>query len=356
MSAERQIIDLHSHWFSKQVLELLSARSVPPRIVTQPGGLAMQLSGHDAPARQMQLSDQWFDIQARLDHLDEHGIVHQLISWPTTLGVDVALGPDETLPLWSLYNDDLGGLVNQYPDRFSGVAALSTVDIEWSVRELRRAHEELGLIGGVLPVGSVASVEAAQRFVPVFEVAQELGSHLYLHTGYANAAVPGQPLQREHGDNAPIRSFVETSAHFAHAVVTLAYSDLFDVYPDITFQIAMLGGSGLIALIAEQVLLAPERLGEFDMAKRFGRIYLDTGAAGRGSEAIGLATRVFGASQIVFGTDLGPFASVEGVIANVESAPITEADRQLIYFDTAERLLDRPGGRPIAAAVTQRQG
>ncbi len=341
MPAERRIIDLHAHWFSERVTEILTARSLPPRIVRDALGATMQNGGGGLPGRELRLSDQWFDLDLRRRHLDDHGIVHQLLSWPTTLGVDAVLGPDETLPLWEAYNDDLSELVSSDPGRFSGVAVLSTSDIEWSVRELRRAHTELGLIGAVLPVGSVVSLEAAQQLAPVFEVAQEFGSHFYLHTGYANPSLSGQPAIPVHDDLGQLRWIVDTAAHFAQAVLTLAFSDFFDRYPDINFQIAMLGGSGLIALAAEQIAISAERLGEYDIHERFRRIYLDTGAAGRGSEAIGLATRVFGASQIVFGTDLGPFPSVEGVIANVEAAPITDADRDLILEGNAQRLLGR---------------
>ncbi|HEX3804310.1 MAG TPA: amidohydrolase family protein [Solirubrobacteraceae bacterium] len=342
MSTDRQIIDLHAHWFPERVLRALEARRTAPRLLRQQdGALAIDLAGAGLPARQLGLNEQWYDLDARIRQLDEHGIVHQLLSWPTTLGIDVALGPEETLPLWTLYNDDLSELVRAHPDRFSGVAVLSTSDIDWSVRELVRAHEELGLIGGVLPIGSVASLEAARQFAPVFEVANELGSHIYFHTGYANPSLPGQPQPPAHSDLQPIRWVADTAWHFAQSVVTLAFSEFFNAYPNLNFQIAMLGGSGLIALVAEQVSISAERMGAWDLGERFRRIYLDTGAAGRGSEAIGLATRVFGASQILFGTDLGPFPSVGGTIANVEAAPISDADRELIFAGNAQRLLGR---------------
>lgn len=345
MPADR--IDLHAHWFSERTIRWLSARPVPPRLVAG----ALELAGGGAPGRRLQLNEQWTDTAARLAHLDEHGISRQLLSWPTTLGIDVALGPDDTLPLWELYNDDLSELVRSHPDRFSGVAVLSTADIAWSARELRRAHAELGLIGAVLPVGAVVSLEAAQHFAPVFEVAQEFGSHLYLHTGYANAALPGQPAIPRHNDLAAIRGTVDTAAHFAQSVLTLAFSDFFDAYPDVNFQVAMLGGSGLAALAAEQVAISAQRLGSFDIAARFRRIYLDTGAAGRGSQAIALATRVLGASQVVFGTDLGPAPTAAEVIANIEAAPVSDADREQIFSGNARRLLARHVPGLAAGAV-----
>jgi predicted TIM-barrel fold metal-dependent hydrolase len=344
MSDEGQIIDLHAHWLPESTVATLAARRDAPRIVEDaaaPSGYAIETSGTGWAAGRLLASSQWFDIRARLAQLDEAGIGHQLLSWPTTLGIDVALGPEETLPLWSNYNDELGHLVQTHPDRFSGVAVLSTADVDWSVKELRRARTELGLVGAVLPVGSVVSREAADHFAPVFEVAQELGSHIYLHTGHANAAVPGQPAPIEHADLPRIRSTVDTAAHFTQALITLAFSGFLDDYPNVTVQVAMLGGSGLIGVIAEQVALSAERFGPIDVEEAFSRIYLDTGAAGRGSEAIGLATRVFGASQIVFGTDLGPFPDARPVIENVLKAPVTATDRRAIFHENARRLLGR---------------
>lgn len=339
MSLPDGIVDLHAHWLSERAVELLAARSQPPRIVDGGSGPVLELAPGGPLSGAFPLGDAWLDVDARLRHLHAHGIGHQLISWPTTIGVDAVLGPQETVPIWAAYNEDLGALVRAHPQQFSGVAVLSTSDIEWSARELRRAHAELGLIGAVLPIGAVSSVQAAQHFAPVFAVAQELGSHLYFHTGPANPQVNGQPPHAGHADTAPIRRVIDTAAHVAQGVVTLAFTDVLDEYPDVTVQIAALGGSGLIGLVAEQVRLAAGRLGQFDVARRFRRISLDTGPAGSGSEAIGLATRVFGASQVVFGSDYGPSASVAPVIEHVAAAPITDDDRRQISSENALRIL-----------------
>jgi predicted TIM-barrel fold metal-dependent hydrolase len=342
------LIDLHSHWFSPRVVELLGARSTAPRFVTGedgrlrllragPGGVPLDASNA------FPLGTQWFDIDARLAHLDTHGVSHQLLSWPTTLGIDEALPATETTPLWGAYNDDLAALLRRHPTRFSAVAALSSSDIAWSVRELERAHDELGLIGGVLPVNGFASLTGAERFRPLFELAQRRRSHIYLHTGYANPVVPGQPPRRLHGDNAAIRGVLDTSWNFAAAAITLAFSDFLRPYPDVSVQIAMLGGSGAIALVVEQVALNANRFGVDDVHRRFRQIWFDTGAAGRGAQAIALAANVLGADRIVFGTDYAPSASVQPVIAEIERSPLSERDRNLIFSGNARKLLASHG-------------
>lgn len=333
------IIDLHSHWFSPSSVAALSAREFGPRITLEnTGQRALHRPGAGQSAAPFPLGNQWFEIERRLEHLAEVGVVHQMLSWPTTLGVDPALAAADTLPIWKAYNDELAATVRKWPRQFSGVAALSTSDIAWSVGELARAHGDLGLIGGVLPVNGFASLEAARHFAPVFAQAQRLKSHIYLHTGFAHQSVPGQPPIYLHADSLTPRAALDTAWQFASAVITLAYTDFLDAYPDVTVQIAMLGGSGVAALIAESVARS-----DTAPRSRFDRLWLDTGAAGQGPAAVGAAARVLGAERIVFGSDYAPAASIAPVIANVHAAGLSPDAERRIFFDNARGLLARHG-------------
>jgi predicted TIM-barrel fold metal-dependent hydrolase len=343
------LFDLHNHWISPAALDILSTRTVGVRYVTnergertlvRPGAPARAQLGRPPGPRGTQMFD---GPEVRLRHLDQHGVQRQLISWPTTSNVDPDLTAEEARLLWAAYNDDLSGVVQKYPTRFSGVAALSTLDIEWSAGELARAHEKLGLIGGVLPVNGFDTLEGAKAFAPIFETAQKYKSHIYLHTGYANTKIPGQPPAPAHRDSLAARSALDNLWNFTAATITLAYSGFLDAYPDVTVQVAQLGGAGGIGLVAESVRLSADRFGAGDTAGKFRRIYLDTGAAGRGPEGIALAARVFGSEQILFGTDYGAASSVVPVIENLQHSPITDQDRRKIFRDNARALLASKG-------------
>ena len=338
----RGLIDLHSHWFSPASVEILSRRTAAPRFTTNEKGekFLSRPGAGSAAAQPFPLGEQWFDIDVRLAHLDSQGVAHQLISWPTTLGVDAAIEADEARPLWAAYNDELAGVIRKHPRRFSGVATLASADPEWSARELARAHDQLGLIGGVLPVNVFATLEGAKQFAPVFAAAQKHKSHIYLHTGYGHASIPGQPPHFQHADSNGPRGTLDSIWAFAAATITFAYSGFLDAYPDVTVQIAQLGGAGGIALVAE---LARSASGKNSNPGKFDQIYLDTGAGGRGSEAIALATRVFGPERIVFGTDYAPGPSVAPVIANIEKSPLTAEQREKIFTTNARELLARKG-------------
>lgn len=349
-AARADIIDLHSHWFSPAAVDILGRREGAPRIAVTEAGLTLHRAGPGSNGVPFALGDHWFDIDARIRHLDASGVAHQLVSWPTTLGIDAVTSGDWR-PLWRAYNDDLGQLVRRHPDRFSAVAALSTHDIAWSVAELERAHEQLGLIGAVLPVNAFFSSASARALAPIFEVAQRYRSHIYLHTGYASPNVAGQPPVVEHVDNAGVRWFLDASWHFASAAATLAFGDFLSPYPDVTIQIAMLGGSGTAALVAEQVELGAARTGISNVRDRFRQIWFDTGAAGNGPAAIAAAIRVLGADRIVFGSDFAPLPALPPVIRNVLSGVSDPQEANAVFTTNARALLARFGVAQSAAVA-----
>lgn len=104
-----------------------------------------------------------------------------------------------------------------------------------------------------------------------------------------------------------------------------------------------LRSAGSIALVAEVAQQTARASGVTDIRGRFKNIYLDTGAGGRGPEAIAAAARVIGADRIILGTDYGAAASVVPVIENVERSPLTPEERKKVYFENARTLLASKG-------------
>jgi predicted TIM-barrel fold metal-dependent hydrolase len=124
-------------------------------------------------------------------------------------------------------------------------------------------------------------------------------------------------------------------------VITLALTDFLDAYPDVTVQVAMMGGA--ISYVAEQIQMAAEDAGQPVAAKRFRSVYLDTGQSGRGPRGIALAAKVFGADRILFGTDSGPTSLVGPTIASVKQAALMAEEKQQILVENGRRLLAARG-------------
>jgi predicted TIM-barrel fold metal-dependent hydrolase len=210
----------------------------------------------------------------------------------------------------------------------------------------------------VLPLDAFVSLSGARALAPIFAVAQTHKSHVFVHRGAAGADVPGQQPETgainpyfglpsaasgggraasAPGDNVQARTLLATATHLASGVVTLAFTDFLDPYPDVTVQVAMMGGA--ISYVTEQIQMAAEEGGTPLPETRLKRVYLDTGQSGRGPRGIALAAKVFGADRILFGTDSGPTASVAPTIASVRQAPIADAEKELIFRGNARRLL-----------------
>jgi len=328
------IVDWHAHWVGPRVVELLSARPSP----RPPQGAG------------------WFDIDARLKRMDEAGVQRQVLSW-VGAAFDGALTPDEARPLWRAQNDNLSAVVKKHPARFSGLASLPTANVTWAAEELERAHGELGLIGAVLPLDAFVTLAGARALAPVFAVAQKHRSHIFVHRGAAAPAIPGQHPENgatnayfglagqgganaaaaEAGDNPQARALLITAAHLATGVITLALTDFLDAYPDVSVQVAMMGGA--ISYVSEQIQMAAEEAGKPVPGQRFTRVYLDTGQSGRGPRGIALAAKVFGADRILFGSDSGPTESIVPTVESVKRAALTADEKALIFSGNAQRLL-----------------
>ena len=78
-------------------------------------------------------------------------------------------------------------------------------------------------------------------------------------------------------------------------------------------------------------------------AVRLMRIYLDTGATGRGPRGIALAAKVFGGDRILFGSDYGPWPSIEPFVAGVAAAEISADEKKLIYRENGHAILKARG-------------
>ena len=347
-------IDWHGHWIGPTVVELMSKRTTAPRyVVTDKHEVFSITRGSERPARPQESS--WFDVEERIANLDRAQVQRQVISW-VGASFEGALSPEEARPMWRAQNDDLGALVKKYPNRFSGLATLPTANAQWAAEELERAHRDLGLIGATLPLDAFITLEGARTLAPIFAVAQKNHSHIMIHRGPANSSIPGalpevgatnayfglvQPAVK--GDYPLARTTLITSTHLATGVITLALTDFLDAYPDVTVQMAMIGGS--ISFVAEQIEFAEEAGRLPSSLKKFHRIYVDTGNSGRGPRGIAMAAQVFGADRILFGSDYGPSSSIQPYIDSVQRAPISESEKQAILVQNGRALLAAKGIR-----------
>ncbi len=340
------LVDWHSHWVSPSEVRLLRARTKAPRLFDNAQGVQVMENLPTASSAANQPSP-WLlsDIETRIRHLDSVGVQRQLLSYTVANGYDATLPVEDIRPFFRALNDDLGALVRKYPDHFLGVAALPTGDPVWAAQELERAHRELGLIGGALPLNAFASLEGAKTLAPIFNVGQKFRSHFFIHRAPANPSVPGQPPIVIPEDTGRLRWSIISNSHLANGAITLGLTDFLDPWPDVTVQIVMLGGflpylldGGLTDLSGKATVK--------DSVKSLRRIFFDPGPYSRNGKWVALAAATLGADRILFGTDYGVGGGTRGDIApaikTLDEALTTEQKR-LIYVENSRSLLAAKG-------------
>jgi hypothetical protein len=184
----------------------------------------------------------------------------------------------------------------------------------------------LGSRGVILPCGAFQSVDGARRLAgPLLAQLEAGGGHLFLHPG----RWPDQPLPgpSPYPDLAHARRQIEIQTEIGEAAVTLLYSDLLELYPSITVQIANLGG--VLAMVSERIteVITGRGIAAPDLDLRAGRVVFD--CASMGPRAIELAAGVFGAGAIALGTDQPIFGLTERLEA-IAAANIGPAAQKTI--------------------------
>jgi predicted TIM-barrel fold metal-dependent hydrolase len=329
-------IDMHVHYFPEALVEAMRRRDSAPCIQVTAEGEERRLlpAGNTLPYRATEDTD----MEARLAFMDKMSVQRQVLSLGLLFGVH-CLPLEEGAPLARIFNDDLSSLCQRYPEQFSGIALLPLADMATATDELSRARSDLGLIGAILPANAFTDLAQAQKVRPLFDAAQRLGAHLFIHPGLRPDEFPprntsGKP---RFDDNALPRLALQVQANLASAMVTLLFSDFLDPYPNVTVQVANLGGT--LPMVIERMDHAAKLRTPDDPlpSSRTDRIYVD--CASLGPNAIETAVAVYGANRVVLGTDC-PIFRTDWTIDAIRGTRLGSEDRELILSGNAQALLD----------------
>ncbi len=235
-------------------------------------------------------------------------------------------------------------MIAKHPTRFLAVAALPSADPKWAATELRRAQRELKFIGGSVPLNAFATLRSARTLAPLFEEAQRLGSHLFVHRAPASSLLPDQPAVVIPEDTGFARWNLINGTHLTAAGITLGLTDFLD--PVSGRERRDRDAGRLPAAPAGHFRQRRSQQCIADPLARLRRLYLDTGPYSRTGEWVAQAVRKLGADRILFGTDYGVGGGDRGDIApSIASldAALTSAERQRIYIDNSRELLKSKG-------------
>jgi len=251
--------------------------------------------------------------------------------------------PEESLQLCRLLNDATAEVVRAHPDRFKGLATVPLQDTNAAIEELRRARDELGLVGVTVGTNVAgANVSDPQHRPFLVEVAHS-GMPVLVHPDF----VPGSRI----GDYYLV-NLVGMPHETAITMANMIFSGLFDELPNL--RVCFMHGGGA----------APAILGRWDAGWRvrpesradigkppstyLGNIYCDT--LTHSPLALTHLVEILGAENVMIGTDM-PF-DVEDADprAHLRDAPrLTDEQRRVIESVSPVRWLT--GGAPDGEAA-----
>ncbi len=322
------VVDFHNHYYPPAYLEALRIGPSAVRITTDaegnpvlhyPGDYNVAVPGHR-------------DIAFREKAIKAAGVDVQVVTL-TTPGTHVET-PDRAAALARLVNDAFAAVAKERSAHFTALATLPLNDPAASVKELRRAVEELGLKGAMLfsNVNGVALADA--RYRPLYEAADALGAVLYIH--------PTNPVGVEAMTEYWLMPLVGFPFDTTLAAAKLVMSGVADKFPRIRWVLGHLGGA--IPYIAERLDRGYHAFAECrahiarppsEYLKRF---YYDTVNFDVG--ALRLAVEFAGADHVLAGSDYPhQIGSMKAMLESIRALRLPAADEAKLLGGNARRLL-----------------
>jgi len=275
--------------------------------------------------------------EGRLREMDAVGVDVQLLTL-TTPGVELFDAATGTA-LAKRANDELSGVVKEYPDRFIGYAALAPQNPEAAADELERTVKELGFKGWKTGSNYGDSYLDERRYWPILERAEKLNVPVYLHPTFP--AIPqlrtayGIPLA-----GAPFGFGVET----AMCMMRLILSGVFDTYPKLKMILGHLGEA--LPFLMDRIdypyvkpwFLADARPKLERKPSEYLKSNVFVTTSGNYFEPAFMCTyQAMGIDRILLGTDY-PYEDPEECMQFLKGLPISQEDKDKVYSLNASQI------------------
>jgi predicted TIM-barrel fold metal-dependent hydrolase len=186
----------------------LATGQLPPAWWRSPSGESRQVGPGD-----------WVEFLQELD-------LRATVLYPTAgLAYGRIVNRDWALAATRAYNDWLYNTYLTVSPRFKGMALIPLQEPEAAVEELRRAVNELGMCGAMLPATGLSEPLGAKRYWPIYAEAERLGCCLAIHGGSHN----GMGL-----DYLNVHAGVHGLGHPFGILISFAsmlFNGIFDKYP-----------------------------------------------------------------------------------------------------------------------------
>ncbi len=219
--------------------------------------------------------------------------------------------------------------IHRHPDRFAGFAALPLQNPVAAIAELERAVTQLGFVGALINGHTNGAYLDEHPYWGIWERAEQLGVPIYLHPADSPAdqmkIYQGYPGLR----SATWNWTVETATH----ALRIICSGIFDAFPRAIMVLGHMGEA--LPYVLKRI---DDGWGGTPQSKHLQHLpsyyiknnVMITTSANCSPEALNCALSAVGTDHLLFSTDY-PYASMEHTTRFVETAPISEMDREKIF-------------------------
>lgn len=323
-----QVIDVHTHMYSRAWLELLRRKGGPNLEVRE--SVDSPDTVYYRGASFCVLEEPHFDYPARVEAMDAAGVDVAVI---TLSAPNVFWGGESTsLEAAKVCNDEFAEAQSRFPDRIRWMASLPWEYPERATEELDRACNN-GAVG-VMVLGNINGRHLVDPlFEPVWAEIDRRGLAVLVHPT-APAGIDALEL----GPYALVAStgfMVDTTV----AVSKMIFSGFFDTFPNVKLIAAHAGATlpylaGRFDQVFERTGRAKESISK-PPSEYLRHIYYDAVTYRR--EALELCVKVGGADHVMYGSDY-PFniGDMEGCLKRVNDLP--ESARDKVRGDNAKRI------------------
>lgn len=232
------------------------------------------------------------------------------------------VGSERAAELCQAANKEIAEMVDNNPRFVAGIAMLPMNNIDAAVDIIKELKPTPNMIGAQIFTRALGKSIADHEFAPVFAAAAENDVPLLLHPVFD----PRKP------DNNIVFSW---EYELSNAMLQLVQAGIYSRYPNLKIIVHHAGG--MVPFFAGRI----KYISVEDQVADFHKFYVDTAILGN-SPALKLTVDYFGADHVLFGTDaplgIAPAGATKEIIAAIEQAGFSLADREKIFHQNFERL------------------
>lgn len=293
----------------------------------------------DRPAAKQRMAELAEIGDGRIRAMDDAGIAKQVFSINSP-GVQ-PLEDDRAIGMSVLLNDMAAEAVRKNPTRLDAFATVAPQGPAAAVKEIQRAVTKLGMKGVLINSHTRGEFLDDQKFWPIFEAVEALGTTLYIHPREPAPAMVA-PYQSYGLDSAMWGFAAETSLH----IMRIIMAGVFDRFPRLNLMIGH-GGEGIPYFLdriddrykASQGIFGNRAVGGLqrkpsDYFRE--RIYVTTSGMNFRSPLMFLINEM-GADRVLYAADY-PHESMQTRLA-VDALPLTDEVKVKVFGGNATRVL-----------------